>query len=74
MQKQNRHLREEDRGVIYRMKKAGKTQSEIAQATGFSQSAVCKELKRNEGKRGYLNKQAHQKATQRKKAKIAGNE
>ena len=69
MQKQNRHLREEDRGVIYRMKKAGKTQPEIAQAIGFSQSAVSKELKRNKGKRGYRYKQAHQKATQRKKAK-----
>jgi IS30 family transposase len=69
MQKQNRHLREEDRGVIYRMNKAGKTQPEIAQAIGFSQSAVSKELKRNKGKRGHQYKQAHQKATQRKKAK-----
>jgi IS30 family transposase len=69
MQKQNRHLREEDHGVIYRMKKAGKTQPEITQAIGFSQSAVSKELKRNKGKRGYRYKQAHQKATQRKKVK-----
>ncbi len=69
MQKQNRHLREEDRGVIYRMNKAGKPQSEIAQAIGFGQSAVSKELKRNRGKRGYRPKQAHQKAAKRKKEK-----
>jgi IS30 family transposase len=71
MQKQNRHLREEDRGVIYRMNKAGKSQAEIAQAIGFGQSAVSKELKRNKGKRGYRPKQAHQKATKRKKDKIS---
>ena len=70
MQKQNRHLREEDRGVIYRMNKAGKPQSEIAQAIGFGQSAVSKELNRNKGKKGYRPKQAHQKATKRKKEKF----
>jgi IS30 family transposase len=69
MQKQNRHLREEDRGVIYRMNKAGKTQPEIAQAIGFGQSAVSKELKRNKGKKGYRPKQAHEKSTKRKKGK-----
>ena len=66
MPKQNRHLREEDRGVIYRMNKAGKSQPEIAQAIGLSQSTVSKELKRNKGKRGYRFKQAQQKASQRK--------
>ena len=73
MKKQNRHLREEDRGVIYRMKKAGKTQSEIAEAIGFSQSAVSKELKRNAGKRGYREKQAQEKAAKRKKEKTRRN-
>ena len=51
MQNQNRHHREEDRGVIYRMNKAAKSQSEIAQAIGFSQGTVSKELKRNKGKK-----------------------
>jgi IS30 family transposase len=69
MQKQNRHLREEDREVIHRMNKAGKTQCEIAQAIGFSQGSVSKELKRNKGQKGYRAKQAHQKAMQRKKEK-----
>ncbi len=69
MQNQNRHHREEDRGVIYRMNKAGKPQSEIAQAIGFGQSAVNKELKRNKGKKGYRPKQAHEKSAKRKKGK-----
>lgn len=69
MQKKHRHLREEDRGVIYRMKKAGKGQKEIAEAIGFSQSAVSQELKRNQGKKGYRPGQAQKKATERKKAK-----
>ena len=69
MQKKNRHLREEDRGVIYRMNKAGKPQRDIAEAIGFSQSSVSKELKRNAGKRGYREKQAEMKAAKRKSGK-----
>jgi IS30 family transposase len=69
MQNQNRHHREEDRGVIYRMNKAAKSQSEIAQAIGFSQGTVSKELKRNKGKKGYRPKWAHQRAAQRNKGK-----
>lgn len=51
------------------MNKAGRTQSEIAEAIGFSQSTVSKELKRNRGERGYREKQAETKAAKRKKAK-----
>ena len=41
MQKQShRHLREEDRKIIYRMRKAGKTQQEIADVLGVSQGGV----------------------------------
>jgi len=41
MQKQShRHLREEDRKIIYRMKKAGKTQQEIADVLGVSQGTI----------------------------------
>jgi len=64
-----RHLREEDRGVIYRMNKAGKTQSEIAASIGFGQSAVSKELARNRGEKGYRFKQAQEKAAKRKRQK-----
>gem|GEM_PF-5263232 len=38
-----RRLREEDRHIIYRMRKAGNKQSEIAHALGFSQSAISKQ-------------------------------
>lgn len=69
MRKKYRHLREEDRGVIYRMNKAGKKQSEIAEAIGFSQGTVSKELKRNLGKKGYRAKQAGRKAAKRKNGK-----
>jgi len=36
MREPYQHLCEKDRGVIYRMNKAGKTQNEIAKAIGFS--------------------------------------
>lgn len=64
-----RRLREEDRQVIYRMSKAGKTQQEIAQAFGLSQSTVSKEMARNRGQRGYRPKQAQRKALERQQAK-----
>lgn len=56
----------QDRKVIKNMKQAGNTQAEIAQAIGFSQSTVSKELSRNCGKRGYRNKQADRLALERK--------
>jgi len=60
-----RRLREEDRQVIYRMSKAGNTQSAIAQAIGFNQSTVSKEMNRNRGHKGYRPKQAQSKASER---------
>jgi IS30 family transposase len=58
MQKQSRlHLREEDRKIIYRMRKAGKTQHEIADVLGVSQETISKERRRNRGKRGYRPRQ-----------------
>ncbi len=69
MKPKYRRLRETDRGVIYRMKKAGNTQSEIAKALGFSQGTVSKELKRNTGKRGYREKQSQKLAEERLKLK-----
>jgi len=66
-----RRLREEDRHIIYRMRKAGNKQSEIAHALGFSQSAISKELSRNCGKRGYRPKQANEKALERQCSKRA---
>ena len=53
-----RRLREEDRHIVYRMRKAENGQIQIAHALGFTQSAISKELSRNCGKRGYRPKQA----------------
>lgn len=66
-----RRLQKIDRGVIYRMNKAGKTQSEIAQTLGFSQGSISKELKRNKGQRGYRETQSHKLTLQRLKMKPA---
>jgi IS30 family transposase len=51
------------------MNQAGYHQAAIAQAIGFAQPTVSKELRRNAGRRGYRPKQAQQKATERKVAK-----
>ena len=51
------------------MKQAGKTQDEIAQAIGFSQGTVSKELSRNHGERGYRPSQAEHLAAVRKSQK-----
>jgi IS30 family transposase len=64
-----RRLCAENRKVIANMKQAGKTQSEIAQAIGFSQSAISKELSINHGKRGYRPAQADRLAMDRKRRK-----
>lgn len=59
----------ENRKVIANMKQAGKKQAEIAQALGFSQSTISKELSRNHGKRGYRPVQAQRLALERKSQK-----
>jgi transposase, IS30 family len=56
----------ENRKVIANMKQAGKSQDEIAQAVGCSQSAISKELSRNCGERGYRPAQAERLAIERK--------
>jgi IS30 family transposase len=67
----NKYLRlcAENRKVIANMKQAGKTQNEIAQAIGFSQGTVSKELSRNHGERGYRPAQAERLAAERKSQK-----
>ena len=59
----------ENRKVIGNMKQAGKSQTEIAQAIGFSQSAISKELSLNHGKRGYRPAQANRLAMDRRRRK-----
>jgi IS30 family transposase len=49
------------------LKKAGKNQKDIADLVHVSPSTICRELKRNTGKRGYRPKQAQRKAENRRK-------
>jgi len=49
------------------LKKAGKNQKQIAALLGVSESTISRELKRNQGKKGYRPKQAQIKADIRKK-------
>ena len=51
------------------MNKAKKSQQEIADAIGTTQSTISNELSRNSGLRGYRPKQAQEKSTKRKKDK-----
>ena len=66
-----RRLREEDRHIIYRMRKAGNTQQQIAETLGYSQSTISKELSRNRGQRGYRPKQAHELSSLRQANKAS---
>ena len=66
-----RRLREEDRHIIYRMRKAGNTQQHIADIPGYSESTISKELTRNCGQRGYRAKQAHKMSSLRQANKAS---
>lgn len=57
-------LTREQRYQIYALKKAGHSQSQIAELLGVHKSTIHRELKRNCGQRGYCPKQAHQFAEQ----------
>lgn len=52
----------EERKLIYRWRKEGRAQREIARRLDRGASSICRELARNTGKRGYRPKQAHKKA------------
>ena len=52
---------------IQALLKSDHKQTEIAETIGVHKSTICRELKRNQGQRGYRPKQAHQKAISRRK-------
>ena len=58
-------LTEGQRNQLYALKKAGFTQSAIADQIGVHKSTISRELKRNTGLRGYRPKQAHRLACAR---------
>ena len=62
-----KQLSQEQRYQIEILKKAGKNQKEIAELLCVSESTISRELKRNQGKKGYRPKQAQIKADKRKK-------
>lgn len=63
-----RHLTFEERQFLYRLKKKGKSNTEIAELMGRDRSTVYRELARNSGQRGYRPKQAQRLAEERRLA------
>jgi len=57
------HLTFAERRLLYRLKKKGKSNTEIATLIGRHRSTVCRELSRNTGQRGYRPQQAQRLLT-----------
>ena len=66
MPKGYKHITYEERCQIEVLLKSGKIPSEIARILGRDRKTISRELSRNTGLRGYLHKQAHCKATERR--------
>ena len=64
--KTNKHLTQEERYTIERMRKEGYTQARIAECLGRDPGTVSREIRRNSGQRGYRHKQAQRKAEDRR--------
>ena len=62
------HLTFEERQFLYRLKRKGKSNPEIAELTGRHRSTIYRELARNAGQRGYRPKQAQRLADERRLA------
>ena len=61
------HLTCEQRCQIYALLQSGHSQAHIARRIGVDPSTISREVVRNSGARGYRFKQAHEKASQRRK-------
>ena len=59
-------LTQEQRYQIYALKKTGHSRTEIAEVIGVHKSTVSRELRRNQGGRGYRPQQAQQMALERR--------
>ena len=64
--KNNKHLTQEERYAIYRMRKEGYKQARIAECLDRDPSTVSREIRRNSGQRGYRHKQAQRQAEGRR--------
>jgi len=60
----------EQRYGIYSMYKTDHNLTEIAAVIGVHKSTISRELRRNQGGRGYRYQQAHHKAINRRKGKV----
>jgi len=63
-------LTQEERYQIYAWKKVGHSQSEIASLLGRDKSTISRELRRNQGLKGYRPQQAHNLALGRRHSKV----
>ena len=64
--KNNKHLTQEERYTIDRMRKEGYKQARIAECLDRDPSTVSREIRRNSGQRGYRHKQAQRKTEGRR--------
>lgn len=62
------HLTFQERQFLYRLKRKGKANPEIAELMGRDRSTIHRELKRNASQRGYRPKQAQRLANERRLA------
>ncbi len=60
------HLDRDQRCQIYALKERGESLLTIGQVLGVHRSSVCREIKRNTGKRGYRYKQADENSQRRR--------
>ena len=67
------HLTFQERQFLYRLKKQGKTKTEIAKLMGHDRSTIYRDLQRNTAKRGYRPKQAQRMANERRQASRRGH-
>ena len=67
MPKGHHHLTRDMRCQLYTLMKRGDSALIIAQELNIHRSTIYKELKRNSGPRGYRHKQAHKKASERRR-------
>jgi IS30 family transposase len=67
MKQKYKHLTQEERYSIERMRKAGYKQNEMAELLDRSEGTISREIHRNMGKRGYRSGQAGALASQRRK-------
>ena len=63
-----KHLTFQEREILYRMKRAEKPITEIAEMLGRHRSTIYRELDRNTGQRGYRPLQAQRLADERREA------